>query len=424
MTFFFIQLYLILVLIRPQDYPQWIESVSIPALPIVLGIAFFCWLIGRDKSFSPPQYLLIAAFLVALMLSKAVNGWAGGAIEQLQLFGPILISFVLLANATTTVRRVTMTMFVFVISATVLAVHGILQAQDGVGWTGELLSQDTRIQYVGIFNDPNDLGLLFVMCVPMAFYLSNRGGFAGLRRLFWLAAIALLLWGIFLTNSRGALIATAVIFAVYVWRRRGPVSAGIVGVGFLGLMMMLPSRLQELDVDEESAFGRVDAWYEGLQMWMSQPIFGVGAGNFPEIHGLTAHNSFVLVLAETGVVGYVIWFMFVTYGFRMTLAVLGHKPEPVENEIPAAWKVERSLATTLLISQVGFFSAAFFLSRSYVIILYLLTALVLGWYTGARERWPELPRFELSRDLVRWSLIAVGSIVALFIIVKALMLAG
>jgi putative inorganic carbon (HCO3(-)) transporter len=423
LTFFFIQLYLILVLIRPQDYPQWIEDVSIPVLPIVLGIAFFCWLIGRDKSLAAPQYPLIAAFLVVLMLSKAVNGWAGGAIEQLQLFGPVVISFVLLANATTTVRRVTITMFVFVISAAVLAVHGILQAQTGIGWTGELLSQDTRIQYVGIFNDPNDLGLLFVMCVPMAFYLSNRGGWAGLRRLFWLAAVGLLLWGIFLTDSRGALIATAVIFAVYVWRRRGPVSAGVVGAGFLALMMLLPSRLQELDVDEESAFGRVDAWYEGLQMWISQPIFGVGAGNFPEIHGLTAHNSFVLVLAETGLVGYMIWFMFVTYGFRMTLAVLRHHPEEAANEVPAAWKIERSLATTLLISQVGFFSAAFFLSRSYVIILYLLTALVLGWYTGARDRWPALPRFELSRDLVRWPLIAIGSIVALFVIVKALMLA-
>lgn len=424
MTFFFIQIYLILVLIRPQDYPQWIEAVSFPLLPTVLGIAFFCWLIGREKSFAAPQYPLIAAFLVVLMLSKAVNGWSGGAIEQLQIFGPVVISFVLLANATTTVRRVTMTMFVFVISATVLAVHGVLQAQTGVGWTGELLSQDTRIQYLGIFEDPNDLGLLFDVCVPMAFYLSNRGGFAGLRRLFWLAAVVLLLWGIFLTDSRGALIAVAVIFAVYVWRRRGPVSAGIVGAGFLALMMLLPSRLQELDIDEESAFGRVDAWYEGMQMWMSQPIFGVGANNFPEINGLTAHNSFVLVLAETGLVGYVIWFMFVTYGFRMTLAVLRHSPEETASEVPAAWKTERSLAMTLLLAQVGFFSAAFFLSRSYVIILYLLTGLVLGWYTGARDRWPALPRFELSHDLVRWPLYAIGSVVALFVIVRALMLAG
>jgi hypothetical protein len=54
----------------------------------------------------------------------------------------------------------------------------------GVGWTGMGMIQDGRIQYVGIFNDPNDLALLFVMVLPMALYLSSRGGWFGLKRLF------------------------------------------------------------------------------------------------------------------------------------------------------------------------------------------------------------------------------------------------
>jgi putative inorganic carbon (HCO3(-)) transporter len=421
LTFLFIQLYLILVLIRPQDYPQWADAISIPVLPTVLAIALVSWLLSRGKSLSAPQYPLLAAFLVVLMLSKAVNGWFGGMLEQLQLFGPILVAFLLLAHATTTVRRVTITMTVFALCAAVLAVHGIEQAQLGVGWTGETLSQGTRIQYVGIFNDPNDLGLLFVICTPMAFYLSSRGGLLGLRRLFWLAVAAALLWGIFLTNSRGAFVAVALLVAVYVWRRRGLFSAAVLGSCFLVAMMMLPSRMQELDVDEESAFGRIDAWYEGLQMFSGHPIFGVGAGNFTEINPLTAHNSFVLVLAETGIIGYTLWFIFVCYGFRMTMAVLRHEPEPADADTPA-WKTERSLATTLLVAQAGFYAAAFFLSRSYVILLYLLTALVLGWYTGARERWPTLPNFELSRDLIRWPLLTLASVVALYVIVKLLMM--
>ena len=423
MSFFFIQLYLILVLIRPQDYPQWADEFSFPILPTVLGIALLSWLVSAGKSLSAPQYPLLGVFLVVLMLSKLVNGWAGGMLEQLQLFGPIVVVFLLLAHATSTVRRVTLTMTVFALCAGVLAVYGIEQVRNGIGWTGQPLSQETRIQYVGIFNDPNDLGLLFVMCLPMAFYLSTRGGFMGLRRLFWLALAAALLWGIFLTNSRGAFVAVAVLVAVFVWRRRGIIWAAVLGSCFVVAMMALPSRMQELDVDEESAFGRIDAWYEGLQMFSGHPIFGVGAGNFTEINPLTAHNSFVLVLAETGIIGYMLWFIFVCYGFRMTMAVLHHNPEPADAATPA-WKTERSLATTLLLAQAGFFAAAFFLSRSYVILLYLLTALVLGWYTGARERWPALPRFELSRDLIRWPLIAVASVAGLYVIVKLLMLTG
>ena len=423
MSFFFIQLYLILVLIRPQDYPQWADEFSFPILPTVLGIALLSWLVSARKSLSAPQYPLLGVFLLVLMLSKLVNGWAGGMLEQLQLFGPIVVVFLLLAHATSTVRRVTLTMTVFALCAGVLAVYGIEQVRNGIGWTGQPLSQETRIQYVGIFNDPNDLGLLFVMCLPMAFYLSSRGGFMGLRRLFWLALAGALLWGIFLTNSRGAFVAVAVLVAVFVWRRRGIIWAALLGSGFVVAMMALPSRMQELDVDEESAFGRIDAWYEGLQMFSGHPIFGVGAGNFTEINPLTAHNSFVLVLAETGIIGYMLWFIFVCYGFRMTMAVLHHVPEPADAATPA-WKTERSLATTLLLAQAGFFAAAFFLSRSYVILLYLLTALVLGWYTGACERWPALPRFELSRDLIRWPLIAVASVAGLYVIVKLLMLTG
>ncbi|HMM68809.1 MAG TPA: O-antigen polymerase, partial [Dokdonella sp.] len=85
------------------------------------------------------------------------------------------------------------------------------------------------------------------------------------------------------------------------------------------------------------------------------------------------------------------------------------------------WKLERSLAMTLLLSQAGFFTAAFFLSRSYVILLYLLAALVLGYYTGVRRRYPALPRFELLRDLIRWPLVAVASIIGLYLLVKILL---
>ena len=91
------------------------------------------------------------------------------SIQQLAQVGwrPIAV---LLANTVDTRARMQAVMAVFVICASVLALHGIDQASTGIGWTGVELSQGTRIQYVGIFNDPNDLGMLFVMCLPMAFY--------------------------------------------------------------------------------------------------------------------------------------------------------------------------------------------------------------------------------------------------------------
>ena len=97
--YFFIVLYLVLVLIRPQDYPQWAES-SFPLLPIVLLLAFVCWLPARAKQLSAPQYLLLPALLVVLMLSHIVNGWFGGALVQLGTFGPALLAFLVLSHVT------------------------------------------------------------------------------------------------------------------------------------------------------------------------------------------------------------------------------------------------------------------------------------------------------------------------------------
>ncbi|HMM68808.1 MAG TPA: O-antigen ligase family protein, partial [Dokdonella sp.] len=220
-------------------------------------------------------------------------------------------------------------MMVFiVVSSVLLAIQGIQQVELGVGWTGVGLSRETRIQYVGIFNDPNDLGLLFIMALPMAMFLSARGGLLGLRRLFWGAGGGMLLYGIYLTSSRGALLALIAVVGVWIWRRRGVVTAMLLGAGALGGIMMLPSRMGEIDAGEASAAGRVDAWYSGLEMFIAHPLFGIGPGNFAENNfNLTAHNSLVLVLAETGYVGFTIWLAFVCYGFMMMAAVLRHQPE-------------------------------------------------------------------------------------------------
>ncbi|MGB0134689.1 O-antigen ligase family protein [Dokdonella sp.] len=419
--FFFILLYLVLVLVRPQDYPALVDS-GIPMLPIVLMIAFVFWLPSRNKHLSPPQYVLLGLFLVVLMLSQIVNGWFGGALIQLESFGPTVLAFTVLAHAAVDLGRVRKTMLVFVLSGVILAIHGIDQVSQGVGWTGVGLSQETRIQYLGIFNDPNDLGLLFIITLPMALFLASRGGWLGLRRLFWWGAAGVLVYGIYLTASRGALLAIVAIAAVWLWQRRGLIMAGMLGAGMLGGLLMLPSRMANIDASESSAAGRVDAWYAGLEMFLANPLFGVGPLQFADNNAnLTAHNSFVLVLAETGIIGLTIWLAFVIYGFRMVMAVIKHQPELDGEQAIAEWKTERSLATTLLLSQVGFYSAAFFLSRSYVILLYLLAALVLGYYTGACRRYPGLPRFDLARDILRWPLVAAACTFGLYVIVKLLL---
>lgn len=422
-------LYLALLIIRPQDYPALVESPGPPLQALTLLSAAGMWVVSTRKSFDAPQYLLIAAFLAVAMVSKVTNGWLGGALYVFAAFMPTLMTFVVLANAVDTRERIETVMALLTICASVLALHGVEQAITGIGWTGQGLSQGTRIQYVGIFNDPNDLGLLFVMCLPMAFYLSGRGGMMGLRRLFWLALAGLLLYGCYLTNSRGTMLAVLALLGVYTWRKYGLFLAGTLGSAALAGMMALSSRMQELDVSEESAMGRVESWYEGVQMFLSHPLFGVGAGGYSDVYKLTAHNSFVLVLAEMGFIGFTIFLAIVVYCFRMTLAPVRRGDEMIDDvplDVPddvalAQWRTDRALTFSLLLSLCGFFTSAFFLSRSYVVILYVLVALVVANYTRLRREYPSLPVLSLEKDLFRWPVYGLAGVVALYTMVKVLL---
>lgn len=423
MMFVFVLIYLMLVLLRPQDYPQMADF-GIPILPLAMASAAGAWVFSREKRFNAPQYLLLPLFLVAIFLSLALTGWMGGAQTAAVDFLPCVVSFFLLANAVNRPTYTRVIMAVIVACAFVMAVHGVQQASSGIGWTGQPTVEDGRIQYVGIFSDPNDLGMLFVISLPMAVYLGSRGGFLGLRRLFWFCGCLLLFYGIYLTNSRGSFLAVVAMTAVYIWIRRGRIWAAMLGAGALVVLRLMPSRLDQLNVQESSASGRIDAWYEGMQMFITHPVLGVGAGQFTQYHYLTAHNSIILVLAETGIIGFALWFAFVGYGFWMMYRIVRFEPEFEDEDDLLEWQDARAMALVLLVAQAGFFAAAFFLSRSYVILLYLLAALVVAHHSNVLARFPALGELRLGNHIVRWFVLTVGAVVGFYVVLKVLLAMG
>ena len=214
------------------------------------------------------------------------------------------------------------------------------------------------------------------------------------------------------------------------------------------MLLALPSRFNEIDVEEASAEGRVDSWYEGVQMFIGHPIFGVGPDMYSDYHHLTAHNSFVLVMAETGIIGYTLWLAFILYGFRMMWAASRGMGQPavrdeeaLEAELDAAAAAGedvdallaaedareasiaegRGIAMALMLSLTGFFTCAFFLSRSYVVILYLLAAVVVAHYVDMRRDDPSLPHFTLSKDFLLLPIIGVVATIGLMVVVKVLL---
>lgn len=421
--FFYLLLYIALIFLRPHEYVAALAD--LPILPAVLALAFGLWMVRGSKRFDAPQHTLFPLFIVGMALSLVANGWVGGSIEILSQFLPVLVLFYLTAMTVDTLTRQRQMFLVIAVVTTVIALHGVEQAATGTGWSGARAVQDGRITYLGFLNDPNDLAIAFLIALPMTLYLA-RSTPRFLLRLCGYSAALLLLYGIYLTNSRGGFLALAVILGLHLSRRLGITRSLLLApLVLVPLLALAPSRLGTVSATEESAAERVESWYEGMQMFIANPVFGVGKGNFTEYHHLTAHNSFILVYSETGLVGYFFWLSLVALSLLMLIRIqksaLPASP-PTESESDASeWQEHQRIARVLLYSLVGFLVSSLFLSRSYVVLLYFLIALIVAAYQTVRTRWPDFSPVRLGPVLGRMVALELGSIVFFFLLTRVLL---
>ena len=416
-------LYLVLLIIRPQEFVPALASV--PMLQMLLVACLAIWVLSRDKKLSLPQFSLAGCLLVFAPLTIGMNGWWGGVPAALGHLGPVIAIFVVATMAARELRALHAYMWIMLVCACVLVGYSAIQLHTNVGpWTG-IVPKEGRPYYVGIFSDPNDLGELFVIAVGFALYLLSTGR-RGLERLFLWCSVGWVCYGTILTNSRGALLATLTVVALEGWRRFGKVAV-TVGAVLAVPALLAVTRLSQLSAGEESANGRLEAWYEGIQLLRSSPVFGVGFGNFTNYNELTAHNSIILPMAELGIPGLTIWLGIIWYCIRM-LWWVGYGPhakmeksqplkdrkglsdEPVVREILAG--------RGLLMTFIGYGVGAFFLSQSYSAPLFLFCGFMVARFAAATSVLPDPPKYRLLPEVMRLGGVTIACVVGMYVTVK------
>jgi putative inorganic carbon (hco3(-)) transporter len=447
--FFYLLAYIVVMFLRPQEYvPALMGS---PLVPTLLLSAFGFWFVAQRKRFDAPQHLLLLGLAAAMFVSVLLADGFGSAVASLVDFVPTMMLFYMVATSVDSLSRLRQLALVLSVLAAVMALHGIKQfeSENGVGWTGAKLIEG-RITYLGFFNDPNDLSMAFLLILPLALGLVRRSEPALLRAV-GLGCAALILYGTFLCNSRGSMLGIMAMLAMAGIRRYGWArTLTLLPLIFGPLLLLAPSRVNEMSADEESAAGRIDAWYEGFDMLRHHPLFGVGKGLFTDHNWLTAHNSFVLAIAELGMVGYFFWLSMLVFSVMMLKHLLGAAPgEPGDSgtaltpttltptldapgqTLPAPdtegppvgpeWPDVQAAATTLAYSLLGTVVTAFFLSRSYVGIFYMLMAMIVALHTMARVRWPGMAAFHTGKTFGTLIGIELASVMLLWLLTRVLL---
>jgi O-antigen ligase len=266
-----------------------------------------------------PGITVMAALLLAWMTLSV--GWAEDpevARSELLRYALSLTLLPIVYSAVQRREHVTAVLGVYVGGAALAAVYAIA-ARDPEGGIGRA---------AGVAGTANELASLVVTALIITGGLLLGLKRAPLVRALLVVAAAAFVVALVLSLSRGGLVAlgAAMVAAVVVGGRRRvgtAVIVAVVGLSVVGYFAVgVSDEARERVTTLGTGTGRTDIWTVGWRMVEAEPLTGVGVGNFQtsSIHYLlepgailrddfivdrpqVAHNAYLHILAETGVVG-------------------------------------------------------------------------------------------------------------------------
>ena len=413
--------YLSLYFLRLHEYRP--ETAETNLLLITLATCTIFYLLTKNKNINTIQTKFIIGFFVWALLSHISFGYLQGFTDTFDELARLLILFFISSCLFVDKKRLEFYFKFIAFCALVMAIHGILQAKNGIGWTGMpplIRGEDLRIRYIGVFADPNDLGMLFLVAAPFFLYTAKKYK-SIILKLVWLCGLCAILYAIILTDSRGTLLGLFMMFGLYGWYRYSR-KVMLTALGVIVPIAFVATRLSTINSGEASAAGRVDAWTEGIYMLRSDPLFGVGHSLFTDYHHRVAHSSYVQTFAEIGLPGYFFWFgfLFMTMYIFFQFAYK-YKPnlKELSKEQITNYNESRMLSVTMLYSLLGYAGTAFFISRSTQPLLFIICGMSTGLIAQIYKH--DFPNFKQLKfiDCIKPTMFAtIASIVLIYISIR------
>ena len=189
--------------------------------------------------------------------------------------------------------------------------------------------------------DPNDLAMTLALALPMAWYLGATYQRPVLR---WVCRlyIPVALLAIGLTGSRGGMVASVVGLSIIpltlskVSANNRAIALALILVSGVVAVRYVPSALIQRfasttsEVEDARLGGRFKLWVAGVKAFTYRPVVGYGPVSFKRAidpflyqESQVAHNSYLSVLVEEGLVGFFLFMMMITATFFSVMKLRG-----------------------------------------------------------------------------------------------------
>ena len=351
-----------------------VEAWSVAVFELIVVVLVLLWttkaIIERrlEITFTPAALPLGAFVLLALAQSIAITGSAGetrslsmdveatrGAAAMIFF---LFVSFLIAVNFFDTPRRLRTLANFLIVFGLAIAVFALVQHFTWEGkmfWFRSMPSAGGGLG--GPFVNRNHFAGCMEMLIPIPAALALSRAMRGEARLFCGFAAAIMSIAEVASLSRGGMIslASGLIFlaAMLAWRRRDPshperhsarglrpafvimviLGAIAAGIIWIGADFDVLKRITDEPLTTGMPTDRRGVWGDTLTMFEAHPMLGVGLGAFETVYPIYgrgdgtllieyAHNDYLQVLSDAGVVGGALALWFIIVVFRSVAAAL------------------------------------------------------------------------------------------------------
>jgi len=328
-----------LLFFRPQDQIPGLELLHLSELTAIAGLAAMAvrrMSAGKTIAHVNAEVIAVVVLGAIIVVTLPFSIWPGGSAKVFtDIYVKIILIFALMMSTITSPRRVRQMTWVMIVASGYIGARAVFDYVRGVN-----LVEGDRVRGAvgGMFENPNDLALnLVTFLAPTLFIiLFDR---KPSRRLVACACAVAMLGAIVCTKSRSGflgLLAMGLVVMYYTAKVK-PAAVGAVLVAGLMALPAMPSsfwdRMDSIMNAEEDQTGsraaRLRLIEQGFQVFVENPITGIGAGQFKNYNAAdvvekwrVTHNVWLEVAAELGIFGLLTFAFLVIRAFAANLAAM------------------------------------------------------------------------------------------------------
>lgn len=372
MAFFLLWLTVFIMFFQPVAV--WPALAPFQPLRNAALLALVAYIFSQKSSttqpfFSVPTNRFFIFFVLTQIISSFVMIWSGSAIEMFNLWLRIGIVYYLITQEATTEFRIRSLVLAIVLAIVYLSYFSLSR------YVVDYLP-GMRAGGFGWYDNPNDLSVILVPCIPMCIMLADCK--SGFTKLLLLCIAGIFAFNILFTGSRNGLLGLTIAGSMSILFSKGlsRLFKGALLMVLLTAILMfgLKAVLSRSDLGgglsgDDSAENRKEQWRAGVRMLAHNPVLGIGPGEFASnarkyggIQGMAPHNTIVQVFAESGLLGGLSFLLFAfSHIYRNRKNILAGSP----------------LTTHIFIALLGFWVCAIFSNRYYGYTLYVMVPLLI-----------------------------------------------